>query len=166
MKTLRFTPGDLGEQQFHTKAGDKARRELNKVLDKSSAGDAIVIDCKTLRAFDASFVAAFSLLVSGLNEYTRLDVDLVLKEIGLMLVEVVSGKRTSLLGKYSSSDQQTLEFMMDQTEPLSVREFADRLKINATAANERLSKLAKMAILRRQSTTGGRTQQLFAAPAV
>ena len=165
---------------YHTEEGDEARRIFNKFTDATIPGDTIVIDCEGVEIFDASFAGAFfaqiivglpvshperMLIVRGLNKSTQLNLDLVLEKLGVMLAEVEEGKM-SLLGKKAAVDVETLEFMLSQKEPLSVRDFAERLQIKATAANERLSKLAKMAILHRFATSGGRTQQLYAAPSV
>lgn len=180
MSVHTFDLGGIDERLFHSEDGDKARNAFNNFIDVSAPGDVIVIDCTRVDVFDASFAGAFfaqiiaslpvshpdrMLLVTGLNVSTRMNLNLCIEKFGFMLVEIVDG-RASLLGKRAASDEQTLEVMMAQTEPVSVKEFAERAKINATAANERLSKLAKMAILHRFATPGGRTQQLYSAPAL
>ena len=99
----------------------------------------------------------------GLSDYTRENLNAALVHAGLMSVEA-DGKTVRLLGKFSPSDEETLRTLHNRKHPYTVRELADTLSIQVTAANERLSKLSRMAVLRRESARTGRTQQLFLAP--
>ena len=151
-----------------------------QILNQSEPGSVVVVDCTDVDVFDVSFAATFFgktqvrlpvnyperfLVVCGLTVTTRKNLNSALKEAGLMLVED-DGESFHLRGKFSPSDEETLELLHEKRRPFTVREFADALSINVTAANERLTKLAKMAILQRQTVDSGRTKQVFVAPAI
>lgn len=154
------------------------RPRLEKLLQEAASGEIVRIDCEDVEVFDFSFAAELfvktlssiavnypgrCVVFGGLTDYTRENLNAALREAGLMAVET-DGRAVRLLGKFSPSDEQTLQMLYDQKKPYSVRELANELRINVTAANERLTKLARMAVLRRESAPTGRTQQLFLAP--
>lgn len=160
---------------------DKAvgiRLKLERKLREATSGDIIRIDCSDVEVFDISFAAELfvktlstvssnypgrCIVFGGLTDYTRENLSAALREAGLMAVET-DDRTVHLLGKYSPSDEQTLQMLHDERRAYSVRELADALSIKVTAANERLSKLARMAVLRQEPARSGRTQQLFLAP--
>lgn len=152
---------------------------LNIKLANAESGDVVVVDCSGVDVFDVSFAAGYfdtaiaslssgtkniCLVIDGLNSATRRNLSAALKESGLMTVERISDDEYHLVGRFSSSDEETLEFMQRQGEPLSARELSDALDIKITTANERLGKLAKMSILHKTAGHGGRTQQRFQFP--
>jgi len=154
---------------------------LNIKLANAESGDVVVVDCSGVNVFDVSFAAGYfdtaiaslstgtkniCLVVEGLNAVTRRNLSAALKESGLMTVERVGNDEYHLVGRFSSSDEETLAFMQQQTEPLSARELSDALDIKITTANERLGKLAKMSILHKTAGHGGRTQQRYQFPAL
>lgn len=154
------------------------RLKLEKVLQSASSGDIVRINCDGIEVFDFSFAAELfvktlssvsanypgrCIVFGGLTDYTRENLNAALREAGLMAVEA-EGRTVRLLGKFSPSDEQTLQMLFDAQRAYSVRELAEALSIQVTAANERLTKLARMAVLRREPALTGRTQQLFLAP--
>jgi len=168
-----------GPQRLWTR--DKAvdyRLKLEQTLRNATMGDVVRIDCDGIEVFDFSFAAELfvktlssasanypgrCIVFSGLNNYTRENLNAALREAGIMAVEV-DGDSADLLGKYSPSDAQTLQVLHEKKKAYSVRELAEALSIKVTAANERLTKLARMAVLRQAPAPSGRTQQLFLAP--
>ena len=174
-----FALQEIGDCLLHKTMGEKARKMLEKTLKQTSAGTVVIIDCAGVDLFDASFAGSFlaktvatlpvdfpdrALIVKGLDDDMRENLDPALTKLGLMMIELV-GKQYQLRGHFSPTDQQTLALLHKQRKPFTVRELAESLSINVTAAHERLTKLAKMAVLWRQTAETGRAQQLFIAPA-
>lgn len=168
----------FGKRLWTRESAVKIRPKLEKMLENAEPGEVVRIDCDGVEVFDFSFAAELfvktlssvsvnypgrCVVFGGLTDYTRENLNAALREAGLMAAET-DGRTVQLLGKFSPSDEQTLQTLFDVRRPYSVRELAETLKINVTAANERLTKLARMAVLRRESARSGRTQQLFLAP--
>ena len=175
-----FRLARFGKRQWGQDQAEKPRLALEKALSDALPGAIVRVDCSGVEVFDVSFAAGLfvktlgslsssfpdrCLVVSGLTDITRDNLNPALREAGLMAVEA-NAKTFRLLGKFSPSDEETLNLLHDKRRAFSVRELAEALSINVTAANERLTKLARMAILRRETARGGRTQQLFLAPAL
>lgn len=167
-----------GTQLWTREKALKIRLELEQKLQSVSSGEIIRIDCTDVKVFDFSFAAELfvktlssvstnypgrCVVFGGLSDYTRENLSAALREAGIMAVET-EGRTVRLLGKFSPSDEQTLQMLYDEQRAYSVRELAEALSINVTAANERLTKLARMAILRHAPAGTGRTQKLFLAP--
>jgi response regulator of citrate/malate metabolism len=153
------------------------RSKLNKLLDDSLPGDVVVIDASGVEVFDYSFANELFgksllslpneypdrfLIVENLTSYTRENLDKALESLNLAMIER-KGKRVSIIGKINQVYLETLILILKNKEPLTANAVKDQLNINLTAANERLSKLVGMSLLRREKGTSsvGREQYLY-----
>jgi predicted transcriptional regulator len=68
------------------------------------------------------------------------------------------------LGKLHPADQTTFDAIAQAREPITAAELSGQLGVNLTAMNERLSKLARLGLVRREKgiSPAGREQYLYA----
>lgn len=164
-----------GKRLWTRQLGQEVRRSLEDLLSISEPGTVVEVNCDSVEVFDVSFAAEFFcksllrlpseypnryIMISGLGEYTRMNLDAALKDIGLMALEKQDSK-LELIGKFMSSDRETLKALMERRTAMSAAELAALLDIKVTAANERLTKLAKRSVVRRQYAEKGRSQQIY-----
>ena len=131
-----------GKQLWTRDLAVTIRGDLEKLLEQSQAGDAVIIDAKDVDVFDYSFANELFgktilrlakehperfLVVENLNVYTRENA-------------IVSAK-----------------------DPVTANDLKDKLGINLNAMNERLSKLSGFALIRRNTgvSSAGREQYRY-----
>jgi hypothetical protein len=168
---------DYGEHLWTREKAQKIRSRLQSMLQELNIGDTLVIDLRGVEVFDYSFANELFaktllslpvdypgrfLVVENLTTYTRENLEKTLESVGLALIER-RGKKLQLLGKLHAADQQTFEAIAQAKELVTAIELASRLGVHLTAMNERLSKLAKMGLVRREKGTSpaGREQYLY-----
>jgi hypothetical protein len=134
----------------------------------------LVVDATQVEVFDFSFAnelfgkTALSLpvehpgrfvVVAGLTEYTRLNLNEALKSLGLVMIER-HGKSHRLLGKVHPADEETFMAVVKAKSPVNATELGQKLGVALTAMNERLTKLARLGLMRRQcaKSAAGREQ--------
>lgn len=152
----------------------KIRAELTSLLDELQTGDTLVIDAKGVDVFDYSFANELFgklilampvdypdrfITVENLTSYTRENLTKALEGMGLAMIERKAGK-PGLIGKVHPTDEQTFTAIVRGKGPVTAAELKETLEINLNAANERLSKLASLGLVRRQRGTSpaGREQ--------
>jgi DNA-binding HxlR family transcriptional regulator len=143
-------------------------------LEDLASGDVLTIDAKGVEVFDYSFAnelfgkTLFSLshehpgrflIVENLTPYIRENLGKALESMGLAIIERKQ-KKLNLLGKVNALDEQTFQEIARAKGPVTSAFLKERLSINLNAANERLSKLTNLALIRRQSSvsSAGREQ--------
>jgi biotin operon repressor len=153
---------------------------LESLLDGLGSGDAAVIDAAGVEVFDFSFANELFgrsivnlpgrhpgrfLIVEGLTEYTRENLEKALESLNLAMVER-SGPVVRLLGKVHPADDETFAAIVRAHEPVSAATLRDQLGVNLTAINERLTKLSNLGVVRREKgvSPAGREQYLYSAP--
>lgn len=167
-----------GRSQLWTRElAKRIRVELNKLLDETTLGDVVIIDAEGIEVFDYSFANELFgksllsmpneyperfLIVEHLSLYTKENLDKALEGMNLAMIER-NGKKIALIGKLHQAYVDTLMSIFNAKEPVSANQVKDELNINLTAANERLSKLVSLGLLRRQKGTSsaGREQFLY-----
>ena len=153
------------------------REELNKLLAGTSIGDTVIIDAKGIEVFDYSFANELFgksllgvgidypgrfLVVEGLTAYTRENLIKALESLNLAMIERKKQK-LEIIGKIHPAYQETFKVVVVNKDSISANTLKDKLKINLTAANERLARLTAMGLVRREkaTSTAGREQFLY-----
>jgi predicted transcriptional regulator len=156
-----------GSSQLWTRElARKVRGRLERDLEHSAPGDAVVIDAKGVEVFDYSFANELFgkiliglpndypgrfVIVTNLTTYTRENLAKALEGLGLAMIER-KGRSLALLGKLHSADEQTFAAIAKAKTPLTAAMLAEQLNVNLTAMNERLTKLSRLALVRRVKT--------------
>jgi len=155
----------------------KVRAELTKLLEGADPGASVIIDADGVDVFDYSFANELFgktllslpnehpgrfLIVENLSPYTMENLDRALESLSLAMIER-KGKKVNLIGKIHQAYLETFMLIAKAKEPMIANTVKDRLNINLTAANERLTKLVGMGLLRRERGTSeaGREQYLY-----
>jgi len=163
-----------GSQLWTRDLARTIRGEVEKLLEKAQAGDTVIIDLKGVEAFDYSFANELFgtailrlskehpdrfLVVDNLTSYIRENLSKALESLGLIMIERKGGK-LQLLGKMHPADQETFHAIERAGEPVTAAALKDKLGINLTAVNERLTKLSGLSVIRRKASvsTAGRQQ--------
>lgn len=169
-----------GAQLWTRERGSEIRAALEAVLDTLAPGEVVVLDLEGVEVFDFSFANELFgrtllrlpddhpdrfVVVAHLNEYTRLNLSQALASLGLLIIEREGGAY-HLLGKAHAADKATVAVLIQADRPVSAAELASALGVQLTAMNERLAKLARLAIVWRQKATSpaGREQYLYVVP--
>jgi len=169
-----------GPQLWTRELAAKIRTKVDGFLGEMKSGDVLVIDAKGVDVFDFSFAnelfgkiilslargyPGVFLVVESLTQYTRLNLEKALESIGLALI-YRKGRKLELLGKVHTADHETFAALLRAGKPVPASQLKDELGLNQTAINERLSKLADLAIVRRETGTSaaGREQYLYSVP--
>ncbi len=170
----------FGRHLWTRASAREPRGQLEAILDESDAGDTVVIDVDGVEVFDYSFANEYFgktllalprsysgrfLVVEGLTEYTRENLEKALESLGLAIVERHAGS-VRLLGKVHPTDQETFSAIVRVREPVAATTLRDLFAINVTAMNERLTKLTSLGLVRRERgiSTAGREQYVYSAP--
>lgn len=153
------------------------REELNRLLATTQPGDTVVIDANGVEVFDYSFANELFgksllslniecpgrfLIVEGLTTYTRENLTKALESLNLAMIERRKQK-VEIIGKIHPAYKDTFQAIYKTKDSVSANTLKDQLEINLTAANERLSKLTNMGLVRREkaASTAGREQFLY-----
>lgn len=179
---IRFRVADsYGEHLWTRDTGRRARQDLEKQVEALESGGTLVIDLDGVEVFDYSFASEFFgkallalprefpdrfLVVENLTSYTHENLVQALEGLGLAMLERKKGK-LNLIGKVHPTDVDTFKAIERSKRPVTSSYLKDQLEINLTAANERLSKLAGLGVIRRSRRTSaaGREQYEYSVPA-
>lgn len=166
-----------GSQLWTRDLAKRVRAELISLLEDSIPGDVIIIDADGVEVFDYSFANELFgksllslpneypnrfLIVEHLSAYTRENLDKALESLNLAMIER-KGTKFNLIGKINSVYLDTFMFIVKAKEPVTATAIKDQLNLNLTAANERLTKLVGLGLLRREkgASGAGREQYLY-----
>lgn len=174
-KALRLRK--YGSRLWTRDRAKELREELNRLLATTQPGDTVVIDANGVEVFDYSFANELFgksllslnieypgrfLIVEGLTTYTRENLTKALESLNLAMIERKKQK-LEIIGKIHSAYKDTFQAIIKARDSVSANTLKDQLEINLTAANERLSKLTNMGLVRREkaASTAGREQFLY-----
>jgi predicted transcriptional regulator len=169
-----FPLGERGQHLWTRELAREIRGDLERALGELKPGSALVIDLKGVEVFDYSFANEFFgksilrlsdeypgcfLLVEHVTAYARENLVKALESLGLAMIERKGGK-LQLLGKVHSADQATFQAIERAKGPVTAAVLTSRLNVNLTAMNERLAKLSKLGLVRRErgTSSAGREQ--------
>jgi hypothetical protein len=170
-----------GSKQLWTREkAREIRNELDKTLSSLEQGGALVLDIKGVEVFDYSFAnelfgkTIISLaneyknrffIVENLSDYTRENLDKALESLNMIMIERKNGK-LELIGKVHPADSQTFNLIKESSKPITAIELKDKLNINLTAVNERLTKLTEQGVVMRDTgvSGAGRQQYIYSGP--
>jgi hypothetical protein len=148
------------------------------MLEALPPGSSVVIDMKRVEVFDFSFAAEFFgrllqrlptefpgrfLVAENLGAWTRPNLEAALAGLDLAMV-ARSGGNHELLGKVAETDRVTFDALLRSGGPATAPELAHDLGVNLTAMNERLAKLVRAGLIRRQEAAG-RARFVYLPPA-
>jgi len=160
----RYCLGDVNTQFWGRQVARVPRRRLQALLERSVIGDVVILDVANVEGFDFSFAAellvplltaipkAYSgrfLIAEHLNDVTRENLSIALELNDLAMIERRrDGLR--LVGKVGPTDRQTFELLSRARGIVSAPDLARTLGIALTTTNERLGKLVKLGLARRE----------------
>ena len=104
-------------------------------------------------------------IVENLSSYTRENLDRALETLNMIMIEHKNNK-LELIGKVHPADSQTFNLIKGSTKPVTAIELKDKLNINLTAVNERLTKLTEQGVVMRDNgvSGAGRQQYIYSGP--
>ena len=169
-----FSLGKFGEHLWTRETARKIRDELDCAFGELEPGNAMVIDLKDVQVFDYSFANELFgksilnlstehpgcfLIVEHVGTYPRENLAKALESLGLAIIERKGG-RLRLLGKVHPADAETFEAIVNAKRPVVAAVLTRQLNVNLTAMNERLAKLTKLGLVRRErgTSSAGREQ--------
>lgn len=167
----------FGKQLWTRDSARTIRAELNKLLDSVDEGSSVIIDAKGVEVFDYSFANELFgksllsipseypgrfLVVENLTAYTRENLIKALESLGIAMIERKK-KTLDLIGKTHAAYVETFKTISKSKMPVTANAMSEKLNINITAANERLSKLVSFGLIRRDKATSvaGREQYVY-----
>lgn len=173
----KFRLSKYGTQLWARPRAAEIRPHLTHLLDSANAGDTVVIDFQDVQVFDFSFANEFFgktifslpneypgrfLIVENLTTYTLENLVKGLESLNLAIIERKEGK-LQLLGKTHSTDITTFNAIVEAKDPVTAANLKEKLGINLTTVNERLSKLTNLGLIRREKSTSisGREQYQY-----
>ena len=151
------------------------RKELNGLLSEAGPGGVVVVDLKGVETFDFSFANEFFgksalslskehperfLIVENLTEYTRENLNETLEGLKTAMIERRDGE-LEILGKIHPAYLETFSLIAGSSEPMTAGEVGENMQINITAANERLTRLVGLGLIRREKGTSDTGRELF-----
>jgi hypothetical protein len=174
----QYRLGDVDSQFWGRQVAKAPRRRLQSLLERSVAGDVVVLDAARVEGFDFSFAAellvplltalpkAYAgrfLVVEHLNDVTRENLAIALELNDLAMIERRrDGLR--LIGKVGPADRETFELLVRSRSTVSAPEVAGTLGIALTTTNERLVKLVKLGLARRDDADAQGRAFRYAVP--
>jgi hypothetical protein len=173
----KFALSQFGTQLWTREKARPIRSRLGDVLASLRTGDVLALDASGVEVFDFSFAAELFgktlstlgveypgrfLIVDGLIDCTRENLNQALEGSNVLMIERNGGK-LGLLGKVHPADEATFAGILKAGEAVSAGALSQKLDVNLTAMNERLSKLSSMGIVRREksSSASGREQYVY-----
>lgn len=173
----RLALAAFGKQLWTRDRARTIRAELNKLLDSVDEGSSVIIDAAGVEVFDYSFANELFgksllsipseypgrfLVVENLTAYTRENLIKALESLGIAMIERKK-KSLDLIGKTHAAYVETFKTISKSKAPVTANAMSETLDINITAANERLSKLVSLGLIRRDKATSvaGREQYVY-----
>lgn len=161
-----------GRQLWYAEKGSSVRQAVSEIIRSNKHEKMFALDFKDVEVADTSFIreAFVKLLHEQRMETNRPQI--LFKNVSEYMIEnldasfskhnhftmVATGDQWDIIGKASQQLKQTLRIILSKKE-CTAKQLASDLKINMTAANNRLSKLLEMSVVSRTETsqqTGGK----------
>jgi hypothetical protein len=173
----RLKLSKYGRRLWTRTKAKQIRTEVIKLLDSLEVGGSLIIDAAGIDAFDYSFANEFFgktllalpieypsrfVVIENLSEYTEENLVHALEALNLAIIKRELGA-LKLLGKVHPVDEATFQAVVTAREAVSAAALKDALGVNLTTMNERLTKLAKLGVVRREwgASQAGREQYLY-----
>lgn len=177
----RFNLGRFGKHLWLRTPALKIKPDLLKLFEDLEVGGMVVIDVGGVEAMDQSFANEFFvttlhslpveypgrfLIFENLSEYMREQLQIALERFNLAAIERKKDGSLHLFGKFHPADEETFDAILKAGGAATASELKEQLDVNLTAMNERLTKLTKLALVRRGKATSsaGREQYQYWAP--
>lgn len=134
------------------------------ILERLRPGDILTIDMAAIDAIDFSFAAGLFgrlllraksefperfVVVRNLEPVARENLAVTLVSLDLVMIESLHGGQFDLLGKFHPLDLETFRIVLDHDNRLTSRDLQALKQLAANTANERLSKLVELGLVRR-----------------
>ena len=175
----RFKLKKHGTKFWTRRKGVEIREILDGELQKLHDREVIIIDLEGVEVFDVSFAAEFFLktslkfqseykgrfvVIENIAEHCRETLSDKLEKESHVMIELVDNK-LRLIGKVNPKYQETVDAISSVNLPVPSSELADVLGVNLNAMNERLRKLAELALIRREKgvSQAGREEFLYSS---
>jgi STAS-like domain of unknown function (DUF4325) len=172
----RYYLADLGSTRLWTREPARtARAAVEELLAGAQLGEVVVIDLDGVEVFDYSFAAELFgrllqrlpieypgrfLVVEHLGESTRANLEPALEDLGLTMIELLPNGDFQLIGKAAEEDRITFRTIAAGS-VVSAPELADDLGIKLTTMNERLAKLVRLGVIRRDAASSGQGRSRY-----
>lgn len=171
---LKKMAGDSSEL-WTRDLGKKVRNLLNDVLAGVGQDGVVVINAGGVNVFDFSFGNEFFgktvltlstefpgciLLIENLTEYMEENLSETLKSLNIAMLKREDGK-ISILGRLHSAYQDTFFLIHNSSDSLTASLVGDKMGISATTANERLTKLAELGLVRREKEVSQAGREIY-----
>lgn len=177
---VMHTPFNLEEKAGKTELWTRdlakgLRNELNQLLSNAGVGGIVIIDAKNIKVFDYSFGNEFFgktvlsistefpgriIAVDNLDEYTEENLNETLKSLGIAMLSRKDGE-VSVIGKLHNVLVETFFLIHKSANPLTANNIKDSMNITVTAANERLTKLIELGMLRREKEVSDSGREIY-----
>jgi len=151
------------------------RNGLNDVLENAGSNGVVVINADGIKVFDFSFANEFFgksilslsseypgriLLVENLDEYTEENLVETLKSLNIAMLNRKNGE-IFVIGKLHSAYIETFFLIYRAAVPLTANNVGENMGITATAANERLTKLTELGLMRRKKDVSNSGREIY-----
>ncbi len=184
MRTLKardtYQLGTRGQFLWGHEQGVQVRIDIERKLEGLGAAGVLIIDFKNVQVVDVSFASEVFgklygrldteypgrvVLLSGMSEYVRVNLDAALERMGLMALAIGGSREWELIGKVADTDIETLSAVCRLGE-VTAPAIASALGIKLTTCNQRLRKLTESGSISRMRVTAptGGDQYLYACP--
>lgn len=180
-RTLKHVPLTYrltGKKLWTRDRAREPRAAVEALLDQAAPGEIVTVDLRGVDVFDFSFASELFgrllqrlpsehpgrfLVIDHLGPWTGPNLEAAL--IGLDLAAIVRDERGQyrLLGKVTETDRQTFDALLLRGGTATATDLAAGLDVNLTAMNERLQKLVRSGVLRREDAVG-RTRFTYHTP--
>lgn len=178
----RLNLGRFGKHLWLRERAREIKPHLQKLFEDLKVGDIVILDTGGVEALDQSFASEFFvttlfslpveypgrfLIFENLSEYMREQLQIAFERINLAAIERQKDGSLHLFGKFHPADEETFAAILKAGGSATASELTERLGVNLTAMNERLTKLTKLALVRRDKATSqaGREQYQYWVPA-
>lgn len=155
---------ETGSQLWTREVARPILERLLRLLEKAGSGDVVVIDANGVQVFDYSFAnelfgksllalpreyAGRFLIVEDLGSHTHENLCKALESLELTMIHR-KGSRLELIGKVHPTDDLTFRALVRARQPITAAKLGSELDVNLTAMNERLAKLVRLGLVRRE----------------
>ena len=182
----RFNLGRFGKHLWLRDRAREVKPHLLKLFEDLEIGGVVVVDIDGVEAIDQSFpnelfVTTLQkltidypgrfLIFENVSDYMREQLQTAFDRppLGIAVAAIERRKDGSLhlFGKFHPADEETFAAILKAGGSATASELTEQLGVNLTAMNERLTKLTKLGIIRRDKATSqaGREQYQYWAPA-
>jgi STAS-like domain of unknown function (DUF4325)/Winged helix-turn-helix DNA-binding len=166
---LSYRLSKVGKKLWTRERARLPRDEVEDLLEAAAPGEVVTIDLRGVDVFDFSFAAEFFgrllqrlpsehpgrfLVIENVGPWTGPNLEATLTGLDLAAIARNVHGQYRLLGKVTETDRATFDALLGHGGKSTALELANGLGINLTAMNERLSKLVRTGVIRREDAPG------------